>query len=53
MTCCQQRIYALLWASAGRSDYYNFVSLIAAPDICCMSHPPAPRFTVSLLYIAQ
>lgn len=46
MTCCQQRIYAL-------GLYYNFVSVIAARDMCFMSHPPAPRFPVSLHYGAQ
>lgn len=48
MTCCQQLICALLRASADCSNYNNFVSLIGAPDICCMSLPPASRFPVSL-----
>lgn len=53
MTCCQQHIYAMLWASADWSDYYNFVNLIAACDICCMSHPPASHFPVNLHYTAS
>lgn len=36
-----------------QSDYYNFVSLIAAHDIRCVSHPPATRFPVSLRCTAQ